>query len=274
MLSRRLLLYTLIFFMMPKIFCFSFQFTSEEIEQRAKWEEYLKTADIFRSEDIGEGVTNPTRLFLRKGTLETSGTWKNPSGVQKGFLEGWQYEIAAYRMDKLLGLNMIPTTVERTFLGKRGSLQLWVDFRMNEMQRKNRGFSIPSEKKESRDKLIYLARAFDSLIANTDRADQNKQYTEDWRLILIDHSRSFRSQDRFTVQLIYGKRGIKRRMPFSQLPRAFVESVRNLDFDTIKKTVGSYLTDKEIKALLIRKNLLLREIDEMIKERGEVEVLY
>ena len=87
---------------MPQIFCFSFQFTSQEVEQREKWEEYLRTADILRSEDIGEAVTNPTRLFLRKGNLEASGVWKNPSGVQKGFIEGWQYEIAAYWMDKLL----------------------------------------------------------------------------------------------------------------------------------------------------------------------------
>ena len=106
---------------------------------------------------------------------------------------------------------------------------------MNEMQRKSKGFSILSDKRESRDKLIYLVRAFDSLIANTDRTEQNKQYTEDWRLILVDHSRSFRSKDRLTRLLIYGKCGIKRRMPFSQLPRAFVEKVRNLDLEAIKK---------------------------------------
>jgi hypothetical protein len=38
--------------------------------------------------------------------------------------------------------------------------------------------------------------------------------------------------------------------------------------------VGHYLTDEEIEAILDRKVLLLAEIQEMIKEKGEKNVLY
>jgi hypothetical protein len=38
--------------------------------------------------------------------------------------------------------------------------------------------------------------------------------------------------------------------------------------------VSPYLKEKEIKAILLRKELLLKEIEEMVKEQGEDKVLY
>ncbi|MFW6160098.1 MAG: hypothetical protein ACOC57_03045, partial [Acidobacteriota bacterium] len=116
--------------------------------------------------------------------------------------------------------------------------------------------------------------AFDSLIGNEDRTQQNLLYTKDWRTILIDHSRSFRSSKKFTKQLIYGRNGLEGNKPFRRLPRAFVDKIRNLNFDSIKKAVSPYLKDKEIKAILTRQELILAEIDEMIKKKGEEKVLY
>jgi len=120
----------------------------------------------------------------------------------------------------------------------------------------------------------YIARAFDSLIGNEDRTQQNILYTKDWRTILIDHSRAFRSSEKFTKQLMFGQNGITGNKPFRRLPRVFVEKIKALTFDSIKNAAGLYLEDKEIKAVLVRKNLLLKEIEEMIKEKGEDKVLY
>jgi hypothetical protein len=251
------------------------QFRPSEIAQREQWEEFLKTADIVKSEPIGEGVTAPTRLYLKKGEIEKKGAWKNPSGMMYGFLEGWQYEIAAYRMDKLLGLNMIPPTIEREFKGKAGSLSLWADSKTSLLKLADQGQNPPP----STDNAKYLTRAFDCLIANDDRTQQNILYTEDWRTILIDHSRSFRSDGEFTEKLMYGAHSIKkfqdgRLVLFRRLPRAFVEKVKALDFATIKNAMGPYLKEKEIDAVLARKKLFLDEIDEMIKQQGEDKVLY
>ena len=250
------------------------QLTPEELAERGKWEDFLKTAEIVGSEDIPEGVTKPLRVFLKKGELEGSGAWKNVKGVEQGFLEGWQYEIAAYEMDKLLGLNMVPPTVEREFKGEKGSLQLWMEFVMSDLERMEKNIKIPSSDLDNWSKKKYLMRAFDSLIANDDRTQQNIRYAENWRIILIDHSRSFRSSKKFTKNLVYGKNGIKERKLFRVLPRAFVENVRALNFDNINKAVGPYLEGKEIQAILARKELLLKEIDEMIKDQGENKVLY
>jgi len=255
------------------------QFTAEEIAQRPYWEEFLKTAEIVRFEEIGEGVTKPFRLYLKKGDVQTKAAWKNPSGVMAGFLEGWQYEIAAYELDKLIGLNMIPPTVEREFRNEKGALSLWATSEYSLLKIMEDKIPIPKEVIRQVDDMKYLSRAWDSLIANEDRTQQNILYTKDWRTILFDHSRAFRSTREFAERLMNGKNGIKKAADghpflFRRLPRTFVEKVKALDFQSIKNAVGPYLTDKEIEAVLKRKALLLAEIEDMIKESGEAKVLY
>ena len=255
------------------------QFTSQEVAEKEETEEFLRTAEIVRFEDIGEGVTKPYRLYLRKGGQEIEACWKNPEGIQRGFLEGWQYEIAAYELDKLLDLNMVPPTVEREFRKKQGSLQLWVDSKFSLLTIMEQGIEFPPEAAVQVSNMKYLTRAWDCLIANEDRTQQNILYTEDWRTILIDHSRAFRSSKEFVERLMFGRDGIHKLadgspLLFRRLPRAFIERVKALDFESVKKAVGPYLKDKEIEAILKRKVLLLAEVDQMIKESGEDRVLY
>lgn len=250
------------------------QFTPEELSKREYIETFLEKADIQKAEDIGEGVTKPCKLTLGMNGSQMEGCWKNPSGMQKGHLEGWQYEIAAYRLDKLLKINMIPPTVEREYQGKKGSLQFWVDTARSELDRMEQNIKIPRNKIPDWNKRKYLTRAFDCLIANEDRTQQNIRYTEDWRTILIDHSRSFRSKRKYTKQLMYGKNGLKSTQLFRVLPRSFVQNVEALTYEKVKEAVGPYLSEKEIEAVLKRKELILKEIREMIKEKGENKVLY
>lgn len=257
----------------------SAQFTPEQIAQRDAQEGFLLTADIVRSEPIGEGVTKPFKLYLRKGDIESKAVWKNPSGVQLGYLEGWQYEIAAYRLDKLIGLNMVPPAVEREFQGKPGALVYWAESKSSMLKVLEQGIRIPDEAVERTDKAKWLTRAWDSLIANEDRTQQNVLYTEDWRMILFDHSRAFRSGGEFSQRLMFGRNGIKTSATgqpflFRRLPRSFVDRIKTLTFENIRAAVGSTLTDAEIKAVLTRRDLLLREISDMVKEQGEAAVLY
>jgi len=252
----------------------AFQLESEIVKQRAKWESILKKGEIIRHEDVGEGITKPKRMYLKLGDIEASGVWKNPEGIQKGFKEDWEYEIAAYKLDLYFGMGMVPPTVERRFRGRRGSLQLWVDLERSELDRRKENVPIPADKRIHCDKMLYLARAFDSLIGNIDRTQQNIRWTEDWRLILIDHSRAFRIKRIYTDQLIYGKNGLRKTMGFDQLPRGFVQKVRALTKDNVRSIVGEYLTYGEIEAMMMRRKLLLKDIEELIEERGEAAVLY
>ena len=255
------------------------QFLPGEIAQREAQEEFLLTAEIVRFEPIGEGVTKPFKLYLMKGDFEAKAAWKNPSGMMLGFLEGWQYEIAAYRLDKLVGLNMIPPAVEREFQGKRGALVAWAESKYNALTVVEKGIRIPESAVEHTEKMKWLARAWDCLIANEDRTQQNTLYTDDWRMILFDHSRAFRSSKEFTERLMFGRNGIQisqRGTPylFRRLPRWFVEKIEALTFEGVKAAVGTSLTDKEIRAILARRELLLKEIALMVQEQGEAAVLY
>lgn len=255
------------------------QFKTEEIARRGEMETFLLTAEIVRFEPVGEGVTHPFRLHLKKGDFETTAFWKNPSGMMNGALEGWQYEIAAYRLDKLIGLNMVPVTVEREFQGKKGDLSLYAKHKFSLLEVAEKNIPTPDEALDRVNKAKWLTRAWDSLVANDDRTQQNILVTEDWRTILIDHSRAFRSTKEFTERLMYGASGIKKSKAgspflFRRLPRWFAEKIRGLTFESVKGAVGGTLTDVEIRAILIRRDLLIKEIEGMIKEQGEAKVLY
>jgi hypothetical protein len=257
----------------------SAQFLPEEIALRPAHEEFLRSAEIVAFEEIGEGVTKPFKLTLRKDGVEMAAAWKNPKGVQGGHLEGWQYEIAAYRLDKLLGMNMVPPAVEREFKGKAGALVLWAKNKYSLLKVVETGIKIPAEAVDRTEKMKWLIRAWDSLIANEDRTQQNLLFTEDWRTIAFDHSRSFRCGGEFSKKLMFGRSGIKMSSQgtpflFRRLPRWFVDRIKTLTFENIREAVGATLTDREIKAVVGRRDLLLREIEEMIKKQGEAAVLY
>jgi len=255
------------------------QFKPEEVARRAEMETFLETAEIVRFEPVGEGVTKPYRLTLQKGDFETKAFWKNPSGMMQGFWEGWQYEIAAYRLDKLLGLDMVPVAVEREFQGKKGALSLWAENKYSLLKIAEQGIRIPDEAASRVEKAKWLTRAWDSLIGNEDRTQQNILYTADWRTILIDHSRAFRSTKAFTERLMYGADGIKkgddgRALLFRRVPRGFYDKVKGLTAGSVRAAVGDTLTDAEILSLLTRRDLLIQEIDAQVRQQGEASVLY
>lgn len=143
-------LITLLFFAIILWFHFptQAQLTPEEVAERAKWEEFLETAEIIEQEQIGgrEAVTEPWKLTLQKDGVVRYALWKNPEGRLKGSLESWKHEIAAYRLDKYLGLNMVPPTVERRFQENRGSCQLWLESEMNMRQKIKKKVETPPHK--------------------------------------------------------------------------------------------------------------------------------
>ncbi len=252
------------------------QFTPDELAQRENWEKFLETAEVVGSRQIvgPEAVTSPWVLTLKLGEITHRGLWKNPEGRMGGFWEGWQYEIAAYRVDKLIGLGMVPPTVERRFKGDRGSCQFWVDDCISLRDRDEKRIKTPPAKVPAWNRATYLQRLFDNLIGNEDRHANQVLITKDWRMILIDHSRSFRTAGRFVKTLLYSAKSPNGPMLMSELPRAMVDRVKALDFAGIRAAVGKTLSDEEIRAVLTRRDLVLEEIARIIKANGEAKVLY
>lgn len=255
------------------------QFTPQEIAQRDDAERFLLSAEIVDSAPVGEGVTRPVRLTLRSDGIERRAIWKNVTTAPCGVPDEWRFEVAAYRMDKLLGLGMVPPTVEREFRGAKGSLQLWVDTAFSLLDVVEKSIPIPEGARAATEERKYLSRAFDSLIANEDRTQQNVRYTDDWRTILIDHSRAFRSDPDAFRTLYFGRHGTKKNAegkPFliRRLPRTFAEKLRTLTVEGLRAAEGAYLTEAEVRAVMARRDLLLGEIQESMKEAGGSGFLY
>ena len=95
------------------------------VGRAAEIEAYLRTAPIVRTEETDRGVTRPIRAFFAPGGAIESMVWKElRPGRPNGYYESYKSEIAAYELDKIMGMGMVPPTVERKYDGVTGSAQL------------------------------------------------------------------------------------------------------------------------------------------------------
>ena len=242
------------------------------------WEEFLRTAKVTdqRQMERIEGVTTPWVLTLEKDGVVRRGLWKDALGERVGgFKETWKGEIAAYRLSRHLGLHMVPPTVEREFRGSRGSCQLWFEAWVTMAEVRGQKLKPPGPRVAPFFRGLYLQRAFDNLVSNEDRHLRNYLIMDDWRMILIDHSRSFRTTKKFRTGLIYDEKSKEgANFIMAELPRAFVEALKTLTHESVRAVVGEYLTDEEIDAALARRDLILAWLDRRVAALGEAKVLY
>src|SRR5262249_57240737 len=92
----------------------------------AEIEDFLRTTPILKMDDLSVGVTHPKKATLPPGGPVQYLAWKSiPPARYEGFWESYLSEVAAYELDKLLQLNMVPPTVEREYKGDRGAAVMW-----------------------------------------------------------------------------------------------------------------------------------------------------
>jgi len=229
------------------------------VESRAPIEQCLRDGAIDRFEDVPIGVTKPKRAYFKDGLAVKSCAWKPLApGRYKGFWESYKSEIAAYELDKLLGLDMVPPAVERTIRGERGAAIMWVDGVKGWDSKKP--ISPPNSTAWSMQ--VIRMKMFDQLIANIDRNQGNLLYDADYHLILIDHSRAFTTTT-----------DISRIAPPSKVDAVLWEKMRALTPEELQRTIGPWVLGKrEVQALLKRRDRMQQQIDRMVKERGEANV--
>ena len=236
-------------------------------------EDFLTKAKVIASKDLGEGITRPLKLTMELNGKEHFAVYKNidehkfglftfPDGSSElNYQDSWQTEVAAYRLDLLIGLGMVPATVERKVNGSEGSVQWFVESMMPESERIEKNVKVPDV--EAWNRQSYKARLFDELIANVDRHLNNLLITKDWEIRLIDHSRSFRT-----------RQTLDHPEKLTRFSRSLLDAIRKLDAKTIKQKMGRYLDSTQVDRLLKRRDLILKLADKMVKEKGEAAVLY
>ena len=226
-------------------------------------ETFLASAEIIQTEEVGMGVTRPKRLTLKKNGVLLRAIFKTvDEGItpeMRGdrrkaldYSDSYRYDVAAYRLDRMLGLNMVPVAVIREVHGVEGVVQHWVENGINEVERQNQGIAIDSWCRTADE--YELMNLFDALIFNWDRSLANIFHSRsDWRLFLIDHTRSFPT-----------KRGLSDELRKLKLfmPPAFAARLVQLDKKILYESLGDLLERSQIRALLSRRNDMLKQIPE------------
>jgi hypothetical protein len=224
-------------------------------------EAFLARARIVKTRGVSTGVTNTIRATLSDGVVthdasiqtidEYRQVYQTPRGTEINFRDSWRFNVAAYRMDRLLELGMIPVSVERRHAGRPGSFTWWVDdVLMDERERYHKKHASPDPAGWSQQ--MSLVRVFDQLIANVDRNLGNLLIDRQWRIWLIDHSRSFRLADT-----------LRSPKNLTRVDRAFLERLRTVDKAALSRAVGEYLTSIEVDAVLARRDLIVAHFDRM-----------
>ena len=205
-------------------------------------EEYLRIADCVSLRWFASNFA--AQCSLQPGGPVARMAWRSrPPGIYQGFTESYKTEIAAYELDKLLKMDMVPPTVERQLEGNTGAAQLWVENVVDAMDP-----AVPEGPKRAYwDSQLTRMVMFDNLIGNRERNRRNMLRDREWNLILIDHSRAFGTG----TELLHARRGIDDR---------FWASIEGLTRAQLDAALGASLDANQIGAILGRRERMRADI--------------
>ena len=240
--------------------------TKEQIRQ------FLLTAKVVDSRPAARGITHSWRLTLSDGTLthdahfqpidEHKSEMKLAMGTELNFVDSYKYNIAAYALAELLGMDdMVPMYVERKWKGNAGSMSLWLPWKMDEAERHKQKLTPPDA--EAWNNQMYKVRVFDQVVSDSDPNLTNVLIGENWKIWRIDFSRAFR----------YNKEP-KDPKDLVRCDRQLLEKLKALDANALTEKTKQYLTKDQVKAVMARRDKIVAQFQKMIVEKGENEVLY
>jgi hypothetical protein len=237
-------------------------------------ETFLKTAKVVQKKALGKGITHSDRCKLSDGTQTHNAVWKTIDEFKRGatsfqgggvivdFADSWKHEVAAYELDKLLGMDLVPPTVERTLGGTKGSLQMWVEGAMTEADRKQKKIAPPDP--QAWNAQMYKVRLLHQLTYNTDYRNINNELLDpSFRVYAIDFSRAFMTYPH-----------LRSEEELARFSRSVLEALKALDRPTLDAKLGRWLNGLQIDGLLKRRDKILALAARRVQEQGEAAVLY
>jgi hypothetical protein len=240
--------------------------TKEQITQ------FLLTAKVVKSEHTKKGITEPWRLTLTDGTVTHDASFQTidehkpsmqlASGTELNFVDSYKYNIAAYQLAELLGLDdLVPVYVERKWKGDTGSLSWWLPVKMDEVERHKQNLTPPDP--NAWNNQMYRVRVFDQLVYDNDPNLTNVLIGENWKIWRVDFSRAFRL-----------KKDLRDPKDVEHCDRQLLEKLKALDGNELTAKTKGYLNKDEVKAVMARRDKIVALLQKLISEKGEKEVLY
>jgi hypothetical protein len=184
-------------------------------------------------------------VTVTKGEHTVSAYFRELKGAEEGDIP----ELAAYRLDRLLGLDMIPATVRRVIGDRKGIMQFIPEDAITELHRVASGRG--KEMYCSREKQIAVMHVFDALINNQGRTPLSMLYSpDDWLLLLIGHDTSFSTE--------VGRPDYLRDIELT-VGHQWRAALAKLDDDTLRTALGGVLDDARLAALARRRDALINK---------------
>lgn len=234
--------------------------------------EALRTGEIVSIKKVGIGVTGVEKVLLDKDGVQLHAVFRDvriykprffedDGSITVHFRDDYIFELAAYRLGGMLGLDNIPPVVERTIDYRQGTLQLWIEEAVMEKTRIKEALRPPYNMAwRLYWNTLYI---FDYLIANGDRNLGNILYDRDWKMWMIDHTRAFR--------LLSDPEDMER---ISLCPKSLYQALRSLDRAALDENLGEMLSGNQLKALEQRRIQLVEYLDRLIQRDGAQIVLH
>jgi hypothetical protein len=237
-------------------------------------EDFLLHAPIVATKKApSAGVTDARRVTLSNGRT-THDAQIQDVDIQKAIFDGgpkhsevnfkdtYRYNIAAYRLSRLLGLEEVPMSVLRTVGGKPAAVTWWIDdIAGDERARLTKKIVSPNSLRTVN--YTFILRVFDELIQNRDRNAGNLLWAKDWKMWMIDHTRAFRLQPTLLNPVT-----------LQRCERTLLDRMRGLTATAVTEAMGDTLLKVEIDALMARRDALVKLFDDRIAQNGESVVLY
>jgi hypothetical protein len=227
-------------------------------------EQFLLKANVVRTRSAGKGITGSLRATLSDGVLthdahiqtvdESKREFRTDQGTEFNFRDSWSFNVAAYKLDRLIGLRLVPVSVERRFRTTVAAFTWWVDdVQMDEGERLKKKLNSPDPQGWNEE--MQLVRLFDQLIYNIDRNLGNLVITKDWTIWAIDHTRAFRTSPT-----------LKSPGNVARCDRQVFDRLKALDRETLRRELSSHLQTWEIDAILKRRDAIVA----IIEKKGPV----
>lgn len=224
-------------------------------------EDFMRTAPVESVKDIGTGITNPKRVTQARDGVTNDAVFKyedthpdlqkKDKYISRRFNDSdrYAYDVAAYKLDRMLDWQLVPTSVLAKVEGTDGALSDWVENAINERDRLE--MEVPFNGYCDQQEQYRMRFVFDILIYNDDRNLTNILWTkDDFMMKFIDHSLAFRSTE---------KRPKQYRKVDLEVSDLLLSRLQTLNMQNLNEELSPYLHERQIEGILARRDLIAKD---------------